>query len=296
MGVVSLNLPDVALSAEGDIEEFWRIFDQRTALAKEMLIKKVDLLRGASTTLSPIHWEHGALARLEKGEGIEHLFEDGYATISLGYVGLNECVKALIGESHTTGKGQELALEIMQALRGKTDTWKKETGLGFALYGTPAESLTYKFARKTKERFGEIEDITDRLYFTNSYHVNVQEEIDAFSKISFEAQFQKISSGGCISYVEVPNMNDNMDAVLQIIEYIYENIQYGEINSKSDYCHECGFTGELVINDDLEWECPNCGNKDKDKMNVCRRTCGYLGENFWNLGRTQEIKERVLHL
>lgn len=297
MGVVSVNLPDIALSADGDVEEFWRIFNERTSLAKEMLLTRIDLLRGAPVEISPIHWQHGALARLEKGQTIDHLFENGYATISLGYVGLHECVKVLTGESHTsTNKGQKMALEIIQALRDKVDSWKEETGYGFGLYGTPAESLVYKFARKTKERFGVIEGVTDKLYFTNSYHVHVQEEIDAFEKLKFEAQFQKISSGGCISYIEVPNMNNNIEAVLQVIEYMYENIQYAEINTKSDYCQCCGFDGEIIINEDLQWECPNCGNTNKDKMNVCRRTCGYLGENFWNLGRTQEIKERVLHL
>ena len=297
MGVVSVNLPDIALSADGDVEEFWKIFDERTSLAKEMLLTRIDLLRGAPVEISPIHWQHGALARLEKGQTIDHLFENGYATISLGYVGLHECVKVLTGESHTSAnKGQKMALEIIQALRDKVDSWKEETGYGFGLYGTPAESLVYKFARKTKERFGVIEGVTDKLYFTNSYHVHVQEEIDAFEKLKFEAQFQKISSGGCISYIEVPNMNNNIDAVLQVIEYMYENIQYAEINTKSDYCQCCGFDGEIIINEDLQWECPNCGNTNKDKMNVCRRTCGYLGENFWNLGRTQEIKERVLHL
>ena len=297
MGVVSVNLPDIALSADGDVEEFWKIFDERTSLAKEMLLTRIDLLRGAPVEISPIHWQYGALARLEKGQTIDHLFENGYATISLGYVGLHECVKVLTGESHTSpNKGQKMALEIIQALRDKVDSWKEETGYGFGLYGTPAESLVYKFARKTKERFGVIEGVTDKLYFTNSYHVHVQEEIDAFEKLKFEAQFQKISSGGCISYIEVPNMNNNIDAVLQVIEYMYENIQYAEINTKSDYCQCCGFDGEIIINDDLQWRCPNCGNMDTNKMNVCRRTCGYLGENFWNLGRTQEIKERVLHL
>ena len=297
MGVVSVNLPDIALSADGDVEEFWKIYDERTSLAKEMLLIRIDLLRGAPVEISPIHWQDGALGRLEKGQTIDHLFENGYATISLGYVGLHECVKVLTGESHTSpNKGQKMALEIIQALRDKVDSWKEETGYGFGLYGTPAESLVYKFARKTKERFGVIEGVTDKLYFTNSYHVHVQEEIDAFEKLKFEAQFQKISSGGCISYIEVPNMNNNIDAVLQVIEYMYENIQYAEINTKSDYCQCCGFDGEIIINEDLQWECPNCGNTNKDKMNVCRRTCGYLGENFWNLGRTQEIKERVLHL
>ena len=235
MGVVSVNLPDIALSADGDVEEFWKIFDERTSLAKEMLLTRIDLLRGAPVEISPIHWQYGALARLEKGQTIDHLFENGYATISLGYVGLHECVKVLTGESHTSpNKGQKMALEIIQALRDKVDSWKEETGYGFGLYGTPAESLVYKFARKTKERFGVIEGVTDKLYFTNSYHVHVQEEIDAFEKLKFEAQFQKISSGGCTSYIEVPNMNNNIDAVLQVIEYMYENIQYAEINTKSD--------------------------------------------------------------
>ena len=275
MGVVSVNLPDIALSADGDVEEFWKIFDERTSLAKEMLLTRIDLLRGAPVEISPIHWQYGALARLEKGQTIDHLFENGYATISLGYVGLHECVKVLTGESHTSpNKGQKMALEIIQALRDKVDSWKEETGYGFGLYGTPAESLVYKFARKTKERFGVIEGVTDKLYFTNSYHVHVQEEIDAFEKLKFEAQFQKISSGGCISYIEVPNMNNNIEAVLQVIEYMYENIQYAEINTKSDYCQCCGFDGEIIINEDLQWECPNCGNTNKDKMNVCRRTCG----------------------
>lgn len=275
MGVVSVNLPDIALSADGDVEEFWRIFNERTSLAKEMLLTRIDLLRGAPVEISPIHWQHGALARLEKGQTIDHLFENGYATISLGYVGLHECVKVLTGETHTSAnKGQKMALEIIQALRDKVDSWKEETGYGFGLYGTPAESLVYKFARKTKERFGVIEGVTDKLYFTNSYHVHVQEEIDAFEKLKFEAQFQKISSGGCISYIEVPNMNNNIEAVLQVIEYMYENIQYAEINTKSDYCQCCGFDGEIIINEDLQWECPNCGNTNKDKMNVCRRTCG----------------------
>ena len=296
MGVVSLNLPDIALSAEGDFEEFVRIFEQRTELCKEMLLTRVELLKGTSTDISPIHWRHGALARLTKDDTIDSLLENGYASISLGYVGLHECVKALTGETHTSEKGEKLALEIMNMLRAKTDKWKEETGYGFGLYGTPAESLVYKFARKTKERFGEIEGVTDKLYFTNSYHVHVQEEIDAFSKLKFESQFQKISSGGCISYVETPNLSNNITAALQLVDFIYENIQYAEINTKSDYCQCCSYDGEIEITDDLQWRCPNCGNMDTNKMNVCRRTCGYLGENFWNLGRTQEIKERVMHL
>lgn len=296
MGVVSLNLVDIALSADGDIEEFWRIFEQRTGLAYEMLMKRIDLLRGASTDISPIHWRHGALARLSKDETIDSLLENGYASISLGYVGLHECVQVLGGGSHTSEDGEKLALEIMNALRNKTDKWKEDTGYGFGLYGTPAESLVYRFAKTTKNRFGEIPNVTDKLYLTNSYHVNVQEEIDAFSKLKFESQFQKISSGGCISYVEIPNLKNNFDVALQLIDYVYENIQYAEFNSKSDYCQCCGFEGEIKITDNLGWQCPQCGNEDTNKMNVARRTCGYIGENFWNLGRTQEIKERVLHL
>ncbi len=296
MGVVSLNLPDIALTAEGDEDSFWRIFDQRTDLVKEMLLKRIELLESGTTSLSPIHWEHGVLSRLEKNSSLKPLLKNGYASISLGYVGLYECVRALGYTSHTSEEGEVMALKIMQKLRDKVDAWKEETGYGFGLYGTPAESLTYKFARLTKARFGIIEGVTDKLYFTNSYHVHVQEEIDAFSKLAFEAQFQKISSGGCISYIETPNLSNNLNAVLQVIDFIYENIQYAEINTKSDYCQDCGFDGEIVINDNLEWECPNCGNKDTSKMNVARRTCGYIGSNFWNLGRTQEIKERVLHL
>lgn len=274
MGVVSLNLPDVALSAEGDFEEFTRILDQRTELCKEMLLKRIELLKGATTDISPVHWRNGALARLTKDDTIDNLLEDGYASISLGYVGLHECVMALCGETHTSEKGEKLALKIMNMLRAKTDKWKEETGYGFGLYGSPAESLTYKFARTTKARFGEIEGVTDRLYFTNSYHVHVQEEIDAFTKLKFEAQFQKISSGGCISYIEAPNLSNNLSAALQIVDYIYENIQYAEVNTKSDYCQCCGFDGEIQITDDLTWQCPNCGNDDTNKMNVARRTCG----------------------
>lgn len=274
MGVVSLNLPDIALSAEGDFEEFARIFEQRTELCKDMLLKRIELLKGTSTDISPIHWRHGALARLGKDDTIDELLENGYASISLGYVGLHECVKALSGETHTSKKGEKLAIEIMNMLREKTDKWKEETGYGFGLYGSPAESLTYKFARTTKARFGEIEGITDRLYFTNSYHVHVQEEIDAFTKLKFESQFQKISSGGCISYIEAPNLSNNLPAALQIIDYIYENIQYAEVNTKSDFCQCCSFDGEIEITDDLKWRCPNCGNEDTNKMNVARRTCG----------------------
>lgn len=296
MGVISLNLVDAALSSYGDMEEFWNILDQRTELVKEGLLLRIELLRGTKTDISPIHWRYGALARLSKDDTIDALFENGYASISMGYVGLYEAVQALIGKSHTTKEGEKLAVEIMKYLRSKTDAWKAETGYGFAIYGTPAESLVYKFAKTTKARFGEIPNVTDRLYFTNSYHVHVTEEIDAFSKLAFESQFQKISSGGCISYVEVPNLNDNIPAALQIIDFIYENIQYAEINTKSDLCQCCQYKGEILINDDLEWYCPNCGNKDTNKMNVPRRTCGYIGENFWNVGKTQELKERALHL
>ena len=253
-------------------------------------------LEGVTSDVSPIHWQYGAIARLEKGEKIDKLLHDGYSTISLGYIGLYEVTKLMTGESHTTEKGSKFALKVMNRLRRATDTWKEETGLGFGLYGTPAESLCYRFAEIDKKRFGVIKDITDKGYYTNSYHVDVREKIDAFSKFTFESQFQTISSGGAISYVEIPNMQHNLPALEEIVKFIYDNIQYAEFNTKSDYCHECGFDGEIVINEDLVWECPNCGNRDHNKMNVTRRTCGYLGENFWNVGKTKEINSRVLHI
>ena len=253
-------------------------------------------LKGIISDTSPVHWQYGAIARLEKGEVIDKYLGNGYSTISLGYIGLYEVTKLMTGVSHTTEVGQEFALRVMKRLRAACEGWKKETGLGFGLYGTPAESLCYRFARIDKERFGTIEDVTDKGYYTNSYHVDVRENIDAFSKFSFESQFQTISSGGAISYVEIPNMRHNLEAMEDVVRFIYDNIQYAEFNTKSDYCHVCGFDGEIMINDNLEWECPVCGNKDQKKMNVTRRTCGYLGENFWNVGKTKEIAQRTLHL
>ena len=255
-----------------------------------------NLLKGTSSDISPIHWQHGGIARLEKGEKIDSLLENGYSTLSLGYVGVYEMTQAMLGVSHTTKEGEKFALEVMNHLNEKCSEWKKETGLGFGLYGTPGESLTSRFCRIDKQKFGEIENVTDRMYYTNSYHVHVSEEIDAFSKLKFESQFHDISLGGCISYVEVPDMSKNLQAVEQIINYIYHNIQYAEINTKPDVCFKCDYTGEIKLDDNLEWYCPNCGNKNKDEMQVMRRTCGYIGSNMWGKGRTQEIGERVLHL
>lgn len=296
MGVVSLNLPQMGIIAKGDEEAFWELFDKRLQLCKEALMCRYELLKGTVSDVSPMHWQYGGIARLAKGETIDKLLVNGYATISLGYIGLYELTKLMTGESHTTEIGTEFAIKVMEKLKSATQQWKAETGLGFGLYGTPAESLCYRFARLDKARYGEIEDITDKEYYTNSYHVDVREEIDAFSKLRFESQFQPISTGGCISYVEIPNMNKNVEALEQMITFIYENIQYAEFNTKSDYCHECGFDQEIKINDDLQWECPQCGNKDESKMNVTRRTCGYLGDNYWNVGKTREIKSRVCHL
>lgn len=253
-------------------------------------------LEGTVSDVSPIHWQYGAIARLEKGEKIDKLLHGGYSSISLGYIGLYEVTKLVKGVSHTTPEGGDFALRVMNHMRETTERWKARTGIGFALYGTPAESLCYRFARIDRERFGVIKDITDKGYYTNSYHVDVREKIDAFSKFAFESQFQKISSGGSISYVEIPNIMNNLEALKDMVRFIYDNIQYAEFNTKSDYCHVCGFDGEIKINDDNEWECPQCHNKDHAKLNVTRRTCGYLGENFWNTGKTKEIKERVLHL
>ena len=295
-GVVSLNLPQIGILAKGDEEKFWKLMDERLQLCFEALMCRHNGLMGIISDTSPVHWQYGAIARLEKGEVIDKYLEAGYSTISLGYIGLYEVTKLMKRVSHTTEVGQEFALRVMKYLRAACERWKKETGLGFGLYGTPAESLCYRFARIDKERFGTIEDVTDKGYYTNSYHVDVRENIDAFSKFSFESQFQTISSGGAISYVEIPNMRHNLEAMEDVVRFIYDNIQYAEFNTKSDYCHVCGFDGEIKINDDLEWECPVCGNKDQKKMNVTRRTCGYLGENFWNVGKTKEIKSRVLHL
>lgn len=295
-GVVSINLPQIGILAEGDEEVFWQILEERLSLCFEALMCRHHALEGTISDVSPIHWQYGAIARLKKGETIDKLLHNGYSTISLGYIGLYEVTKLMTGVSHTEPKGTEFALRLMKRLRQATDTWKQETGIGFGLYGTPAESLCYRFAEIDKKRFGSIKDVTDKGYYTNSYHVDVREEIDAFSKFDFEAQFQVISSGGAISYVEIPNMRNNLEALEEIVKYIYDNIQYAEFNTKSDYCHVCGYDGEIIINENLEWECPQCHNKDHSKMNVTRRTCGYLGENFWNVGKTKEINSRVLHL
>ena len=295
-GVVSINLPQIAIIADGDEEKFWKLLDERLELCKEALMCRHYALVGTHSDISPIHWQYGAIARLPKGEKIDKLLYGGYSTISLGYIGIYEMTKLMKGVSHTTPEGHDFALRVMKHLRETTDRWKKETNIGFALYGTPAESLCYKFARIDKERFGTIKDVTDKGYYTNSYHVDVRERIDAFEKLSFESEFQKISSGGAISYIEIPNMEKNIDALETVVKFIYDNIQYAEFNTKSDYCHVCGFDGEIIINDDNEWECPNCGNKDHSKMTVVRRTCGYLGENFWNTGKTKEIKQRIMHL
>lgn len=295
-GVVSINLPQIAIIADGDEDKFWKLLDERLELCKEALMCRHYALLGTTSDISPIHWQYGAIARLEKGEKIDKLLYGGYSTMSLGYIGIYEMTKLMKGVSHTTPEGHDFALKVMKYLRGATDKWKKETNIGFALYGTPAESLCYKFARLDKEKFGTIKDVTDKGYYTNSYHVDVREKIDAFEKLSFESEFQKISSGGAISYVEIPNMQHNILALESAVKFIYDNIQYAEFNTKSDYCQVCGFDGEIIINDNNEWECPNCGNKDHSKMNVVRRTCGYLGENFWNAGKTKEIKQRVLHM
>ena len=295
-GVVSINLPQIAIIADGDEDKFWKLLDERLELCKEALMCRHYALLGTTSDISPIHWQYGAIARLEKGEKIDKLLYGGYSTMSLGYIGIYEMTKLMKGVSHTTPEGHDFALKVMKYLRGATDKWKKETNIGFALYGTPAESLCYRFARIDKEKFGSIPDVTDKGYYTNSYHVDVREKIDAFEKLSFESEFQKISSGGAISYVEIPNMQHNIIALETAVKFIYDNIQYAEFNTKSDYCQVCGFDGEIIINDNNEWECPNCGNKDHSKMNVVRRTCGYLGENFWNAGKTKEIKQRVLHM
>jgi len=295
-GVVSINLPQVGIIADGDEEKFWKLFDERLELCFRALMVRHNSLKGTKSDVSPIHWQYGAIARLEKGESIDKLLFGGYSSISLGYIGLYEVTKLMKGVSHTDPKGEEFALRVMKHMREKTDEWKKKTNIGFALYGTPAESLCYRFARIDKARFGTIKDVTDKGYYTNSYHVDVREDIDAFSKFKFEAQFQPISSGGCISYVEIPNLTNNLEAIREVVKFIYENIQYAEFNTKSDYCHVCGYDGEIIINENNEWECPQCHNKDHKKMNVTRRTCGYLGENFWNVGKTKEIKARVLHL
>lgn len=298
-GVVTLNLVDIALSSGGNIDRFWKIFDERLELCYKALMCRHERLKGTLSDAAPILWQYGACARLKKGEPIDKLLVGGYSTISLGYAGLCECVKYMTGKSHTDPTATGFALDIMKYMNAACNRWKEETTIGFGIYGTPLESTTYKFAKCLQKRFGVIEGVTDKGYITNSYHVHVTENIDAFEKLKFEAQFQALSTGGAISYVEVPNMQNNLEAVLQVIRFIYDNIMYAELNTKSDYCQVCGFDGEIVIEEvdgKLVWTCPQCGNQDQDKMNVARRTCGYIGTQFWNQGRTQEIKERVLHL
>ena len=298
-GVVTINLVDVACSSQGDEKKFWEIFDERLELCHEALMCRHNRLKGTLSDAAPILWQYGALARLPKGEPIDKLLYGGYSTISLGYAGLYECVKYMTGHSHTEAEGTPFALEVMQHMNDKCTEWKEASNIDFSLYGTPLESTTYKFAKCLQRRFGIIEGITDKGYITNSYHVHVSEEIDAFDKLKFESQFQRLSPGGAISYVEVPNMQDNLKAVIRVMQYIYDNIMYAELNTKSDYCQVCGFDGEIkIVEDDgkLVWECPHCGNRDQEKLNVARRTCGYIGTQFWNQGRTEEIRDRVLHL
>lgn len=295
-GVVSLNLPQIAILAKGEEEKFWSLLDERLELCREALMCRHKALLGTLSDVSPIHWQYGAIARMEKGEVIDPYLMDGYSTLSLGYIGIYEMTRLMMGVSHTTPEGQKFALAVMNHMKAAADRWRAESGLGFSMYGTPAESLCYRFARIDREKFGDIKDVTDKGYYTNSYHVDVREDINAFDKFIFESQFQNISTGGAISYAEIPNLRHNLDALETVVQFIYDNIQYAEFNTKSDYCQECGYDGEILINDDMEWECPQCHNKDHDKMNVTRRTCGYLGENFWNNGKTKEIKSRVLHL
>lgn len=299
-GVVTLNLVDIACSSDGDEERFWKIFDERLELCREALMCRHERLLGTPSDVAPILWQYGALERLKKGETIDKLLYNGYSTISLGYAGLCECTRYMTGKSHTDPEATPFALSVMKHLNEACSRWAEETNIAFSLYGTPLESTTYKFSKCLQKRFGIIPGVTDRNYITNSYHIHVTEDIDAFSKLTFEAQFQKLSPGGAVSYVEVPNMQNNIEAVLAVMQHIYDNIMYAELNTKSDYCRECGFDGEIQIITDIHgklvWQCPNCGNTDQDKMNVARRTCGYIGTQFWNQGRTQEIKERVMHL
>lgn len=299
-GVVTINLPDVALSSKKDMTTFWSIFDERLELCHKALIKRYERLKGTISDVAPILWQYGALARLEKGETIDKLLTGGYSTISLGYAGLCECVKYMTGKSHTDTSVTSFAIEIMKHMNDKCDEWNEELYLGFGIYGSPIESTTYRFAKCLQKRFGIVDGVTDKNYITNSYHVHVTEPIDAFSKLKFESQFQALSTGGAISYVEIPNMQNNIPAVIELLKYIYNNIMYAELNTKSDYCQVCSYDGEIKIVEDeskkLIWKCPNCGNTDEKKLNVARRTCGYIGSNFFNQGRTQEIKERFIHL
>ena len=296
MGVVSINLPQIGIIANGDFNRFWDLLDHRLELCKEALLCRYNSLKGTKTNVAPILWEHGAIARLPKGSTIDNLLKGGYASISLGYIGVYEMCRAMLGVSHTDPKATDFAKQVVQHLRETCDRWKAETGLGFGLYGTPSEGLCNRFCKIDRAKFGCIKDITDKGWYTNSYHVDVREKISAFDKLEFEAQFQPISNGGCISYVEIPNMTQNVEALKVLVNYIYHHIQYAEFNTKSDFCMECGFDGEIRLDDNCEWYCPNCGNRDHSRMNVVRRTCGYLGENFWNEGKTKEIKDRVVHL
>lgn len=295
-GVVSLNLPQIGILNTGNEEGFFEMLEKRLDIVKKALLFRNSLLQNVKSDNSPIHWQYGAIARLKKGESIKKYLTNGYSTLSVGYIGMYEATMCVKGVSHTTKEGKEFALKVMKKIKEAADAWSEETGMAFSLYGTPAESLTHRFCSIDKKKYGEIKDITDKGYYTNSYHVDVRENISVFDKFKFEEDFQKLSTGGCISYAEIPNMNHNVEAVEQMIRFIYDNIQYAEFNTKSDYCHVCGFDGEIIINEYNEWECPQCHNKDKQKMNVTRRTCGYLGENFWNEGRTKEIKARVLHI
>ena len=298
-GVVTINLPDIALSSEKDFEIFWQIFEERTELCHKALKYRHERLEGTLSDVAPILWQDGAFTRLKKGEKIDQYLHGGYSTISLGYAGLYECVKYMTGESITEEQGHKFGIEVMQALNNKCTDWKKAENIDYSLYGSPIESTTYKFAKCLKKRFGEITGITDRDYITNSYHIPVFEKVDPFTKLKIESKFQKLSPGGSISYIECADLNQNTDAIIQVIQFIYDNIMYAELNTKSDYCQACGYEGEIKIIDEdnqLIWECPQCKNRNKDKMNVARRTCGYIGTNFWNTGRTEEIKERYVHL
>ena len=296
-GVVTLNLVEIALASHKDIDKFWEIFEKNAELCHRALKIRYKRVSQITSDAAPILWQHGAFARLQKGESVKPLLENGYASASLGYAGLYECVKYMTGHSHTDESvGKEFGLKVMQYMNDKCKKWKEEEDIDYSVYGTPIESTTYKFAKCLKDRFGVVKGITDRNYITNSYHVPVFEEIDAFTKLKLESEFQKLSPGGAISYIETPNLENNLDVVMEVIEYIYNNIMYAELNTKSDYCQVCGYTGEILIDDNLEWYCPNCGNRDHDKLNVARRTCGYIGTNFWNKGRTEEIKERVMHI
>ena len=296
IGVVSLNLPQIGILAQGKEEAFFEILEKRLELAEKALLFRYELLKDVTSDVSPIHWQYGAIARLPKGAPIRPLLEGGYATISLGYIGLYEATKLIVGHSNTSEEGHTFAKKVMERLQQATEMWREKHNIGFALYGTPAESLTNRFSSIDRSRFGEIPDITDKGYYTNSYHVNVREEINVFDKFAFESEFQKLSTGGCISYAEIPNMTNNIPALLTMMQYIYDTISYAEFNTKSDYCHECGFDGEIIVNDQVQWECPRCHNTNRDTLTVIRRTCGYLGENFWNEGRTKEIKDRVMHI